>query len=825
MSPTNRALLIGSSYDDLPGTENDVNAMTGVLEKYDFHAANVRTLCGADATRENILYAWEAMISETSGEDSVVIYYSGHGGMAEARARDRNTPIQAQDPRRIQFLVPYDYDPSLQEWRGILDSEISKLLLDTTRRTQNVTYILDCCHSARLGRKPRAHHAIPKALSMTDYDRMMLHVRQLRKESKLLENECWINPHVVRIAAAADRESAWQYQNAEGKHVGILTEKLDLLMTGNQKNQFSWRSVMAGVRALVENEFAADEKPQQPGSAGADTRVPFSTEVNWSKALVAEVRDKYIIIQGGHVHGISPGDSFVLTPLIPNRETEGERTLDSPQAITTVRQVKGFLALADPIPTARFPYTWALASPHLRRKRWPTLIPENQQHIETLLLNTGDLEVCKPGQEPVIEFRTQNRRNNGEVAVFARGVQIGSKEVDSSSDWAQLFAIAKLFAQAQDLLAIGKGTGDEQLASNLDIVIGVVRDWNEEQKVSYSTSARTRTTDMHLMADDGYYIRLENKGSSTIYVSVLRVDATGKVTRVSRAWERGVELSKEIPRKVLAGSDFPLEGITLGWPRAVPMDGAIKEDFLFLITSEEVDLGFLETATPHDYFIARARAQGPETAARRTAIPYDVARIHYRLHPPTQKMKAESSIPVEGTNATPQRAITLAELPQADTTKEWETITSDLQEITAATSKGLIGAAIRTMKRIPPYVWVINEHDQDITVVVSQYRPTRLLAGGGLTLSPTGAGLNFETTAFTSPATTKRLAPQATDPEACMAAFPLWTRKDGFGVVSVFLGSEKELFIENDMVPIGAKVYFRGKPGLKVVEFNERDRC
>jgi hypothetical protein len=68
---------------------------------------------------------------------------------------------------------------------------------------------------------------------------------------------------------------------------------------------------------------------------------------------------------------------------------------------------------------------------------------------------------------------------------------------------------------------------------------------------------------------------------------------------------------------------------------------------------------------------------------------------------------------------------------------------------------------------------------------------------------------------FTSPATTKTLAPKKQDPEGSIAVFPLWSRRDGFGVVTIYTDS---LFIENDMIPAGATAYFRNMPNLKIVE-------
>ncbi len=52
-----------------------------------------------------------------------------------------------------------------------------------------------------------------------------------------------------------------------------------------------------------------------------------------------------------------------------------------------------------------------------------------------------------------------------------------------------------------------------------------------------------------------------------------------------------------------------------------------------------------------------------------------------------------------------------------------------------------------------------------------------------------------------------------------MAVFPLWTLRGAFGVISIFTGPEKKLFIENDMIPIGATAYFNKEPNLAIVEY------
>ncbi|KAJ5609813.1 hypothetical protein N7528_009079 [Penicillium herquei] len=135
------------------------------------------------------------------------------------------------------------------------------------------------------------------------------------------------------------------------------------------------------------------------------------------------------------------------------------------------------------------------------------------------------------------------------------------------------------------------------------------------------------------------------------------------------------------------------------------------------------------------------------------------------------------------------------------------------------TPRGFFGAIARKVKNIPPCVWVVNQHSEEITVVVSKYKPNRLLTGMGLNVSPSGGGLNFETTTFVGPASRKTLAPSDKGREFSSAVFPLWNHREGFGVISVFKGVEKTLYIENDQVPLGATVYFANKPDLRIVKY------
>jgi hypothetical protein len=51
----------------------------------------------------------------------------------------------------------------------------------------------------------------------------------------------------------------------------------------------------------------------------------------------------------------------------------------------------------------------------------------------------------------------------------------------------------------------------------------------------------------------------------------------------------------------------------------------------------------------------------------------------------------------------------------------------------------------------------------------------------------------------------------------------MWTRKDRFGVITIFKGSSELPYIENDRIPLGATAYFVNRPDLEFVEYKAEE--
>ncbi|WP_457447474.1 caspase family protein [Roseateles sp. P5_E4] len=140
--PGGRALLIGigkgySGHLELPDVvRHDAEALGVVLRDPDlcgYPASQVRLLLDADATRVNILSALRELVDNAKPSDTVIIFFSGHGGHWTVGA----------DP--FGYICPADYVFLDPENTGIKTDELSNLV--NAIPAARVVLILDACHA------------------------------------------------------------------------------------------------------------------------------------------------------------------------------------------------------------------------------------------------------------------------------------------------------------------------------------------------------------------------------------------------------------------------------------------------------------------------------------------------------------------------------------------------------------------------------------------------------------------------------------------------------------------------------------------------------
>ncbi len=137
-----RALLIGIGEGycaslQLPSlVRKDAEAVAQILcdpALCGYPASNVRLLLDEQATKSNIVDALRELGASAKPDDTVVIFFSGHGGR------------KAGAPEYSGYLYPADYVPGDPEGTGLLAEDLTGLL--NAIPAARVVLLLDACHA------------------------------------------------------------------------------------------------------------------------------------------------------------------------------------------------------------------------------------------------------------------------------------------------------------------------------------------------------------------------------------------------------------------------------------------------------------------------------------------------------------------------------------------------------------------------------------------------------------------------------------------------------------------------------------------------------
>ncbi len=145
------ALLIGVGSEDLPETINDAKALYEILgnkETGSYYKSNLKILIGKKATRKGILKAFDDLLERTDENSSVLLFYSGHGGMYSDNTfiKDEAKKKPEAENQKYFHLCPYDYEPKKYKTTWIKAEEIKYKI--SQLKSRRLIFFLDCCHAA-----------------------------------------------------------------------------------------------------------------------------------------------------------------------------------------------------------------------------------------------------------------------------------------------------------------------------------------------------------------------------------------------------------------------------------------------------------------------------------------------------------------------------------------------------------------------------------------------------------------------------------------------------------------------------------------------------
>jgi Caspase domain len=565
-----RALVLASQTQGLRGADADARLVAEMLRRRKFDAVDVRT--GNDATRAGILAGYDKLIADSKDSDVAVVYYSGHGAYALAT----NGPVQSW-----QCIVPTDHSDSTEnDWRGITNWELSIKQAQLTKKTKNVTVILDCCHSSQMSRDAAVREAVPRSLPHPLKVSVAAHLEHLR--SRYPQASAEVDPignqDAVRLVACGQTESAYEYPDDRGDFRGAFTETLLAVLDEAGDAELSWRSIADAVRARVLAKFAM----QRPDVEGPARRKIFSlVEETNAGVITLSSAGGVLKLPVGRLTGVVLGDTFgvmrvgaqaykreqalgtvEVTDVGATTSTvraEGQAPAFPPDAVAIPLTKNATLrAVRVEVPAAeRAAIEGALALPRTLRVAGP----DDADTLATLKLANGRLTIEDP-LGPLFP----PARYPSELAPTAKNV----------ANLGVARAIRELEGQ--------HGVYDHELSLEL----GVVENGKERKLPDHGAA---------LGLGDRVYVKVRNVAQRRLYVHVFNIGVRGKVTLLTNDAPSGVALDSGTPEFVLGrGADGTLKGTTLSWPEGLPRGTFPRlDEVVVIVTTSPASLRSLET--------------------------------------------------------------------------------------------------------------------------------------------------------------------------------------------------------------------------------------
>jgi hypothetical protein len=561
------ALLIGAQTGGLNGVEHDVETMAGLLKPRGFQVHRCH-----DPTRDGILDGYERLIQNSAPGDSVVIFYSGHGGYAVAPG-SAPVPAAARLPD-LQFIVPTDFDESATgDFRGITALELSVRLAQLTAVTRNVTVILDCCHSSHMSRDPRL---VPKALLHPSYLDVAEHNEAAKRAGLPADLPHAIgNPDAVRVVACAPWEVAYEYEGMNRHPIGMLTESFSVALTETGDVPVSWSLLIQRIRDRVQL-LAPGQRPEVEGPAG---RLLFDTTTADATGILPAVPadDGRVRLPGARLLGVRPGDKFAVVAATGPAEY-------STVATATVNRIDGVTAEAEvvfqdghsEIPTGARARLLRRGAP--RRSVAVSGVGAVVEQVRAELAATPLLRPADPGDDMFAELVVGTELHlRDSVGPLTR------PRLGDADGIATVIADLKRLARA-DMLRTFTPDADEALAEPFTL------EWG---RVIAGTRGPLGQSGEVVHAGERVYVRLVNDGDIDLFLTAFDLGIAGGVRIITNGDRSGLRVSPGHEQVVGRHQGGHLIGSALSWP-AVPTGNPRQETIIVVVSSARQDLSALE---------------------------------------------------------------------------------------------------------------------------------------------------------------------------------------------------------------------------------------
>jgi hypothetical protein len=466
------------------------------------------------------------------------------------------------------------------------------------------------------------------------YPQLKAHIDRLEADG--LRVAQWRNeghPEVVRVAACSPRQSAFEYQNDDGRVVGVLTESLVMALTEAERQTVPWLALMDRVRSRIVG-LSYDQRPEVEGPA--DRRLFELATADLLMSLpVAPLDDgARVRLDCAPLLAVQEGDQFMIMPPgathADGPHRIGDLTVDLVAPLWAAGQVSlapGAAGDAAALMGARA-FRTRIQAPRIR-----VIVPVDDPRSADLVtaLGAGSLvEVVPPG-EP--DWAAQVRiEADGTLSVRDRIGPLHPPRAGEGLGVVQVAEDLKILAQASQLRRL-VGTPWCAFRADVDVEWGLVVD------------GERRPLDSGVVVHHGekIYVRVHNRSSTTVYVSMVDIGVSGKIAVLTKGAPSGWEVPQG--ESYTFGEDRRagvLTGSTVKWPEGLDAAFGRPETILVVVTSDPQDLRPLEqpglvrdrtrgaVASPLQDMIDQLAIGGTRDADAEAAP--DAALIRYDVH-------------------------------------------------------------------------------------------------------------------------------------------------------------------------------------------------
>ncbi|KAI0339455.1 hypothetical protein BDW22DRAFT_1431719 [Trametopsis cervina] len=318
VSAENNVESDGIGAPDLKGAVADADNVEDFLrDTLKVPSGNIVSLRNEGATRRRIISAISSLEFNPAirRDDPILIYFAGHGGIAQPPEgwSDGNT--------EVQLLIPHDFTVDLNGGGvpGIPDRTLGSLLTHlAAAKGDNITVILDCCHSGSGTRdgKPAAHtshashsHLTARAISAkttlhSHIDEDILRSSAASPGGHPVAHYGIMSSHVLVSACGASEEAF------EDNGKGVFTEALLAAMPDLMEKKLTYYQLLEKM-GLQLSKRGLRQNPQCEGFH-KDRYIFDNKSIPPPHHFEATLHGETYKLSAGEIHGITASSQFKL---------------------------------------------------------------------------------------------------------------------------------------------------------------------------------------------------------------------------------------------------------------------------------------------------------------------------------------------------------------------------------------------------------------------------------------------------------------------------------------------------------------------------------